>query len=290
MLMGLPDSMDMVSLWDNSSNLSQGKIEDLRMVQQKKGTKVLMCTFIQYVGKGFTPAEYDVDEATREAFWGWKEVQKLDEEGNPMFDKQGNPIMVPEENAMKASLEKYAQAIADTIYKYGYDGLDIDFEVRVIPDIDESYPDSIDSMEIPLYIARSKAEAYKSTMADDELLITADTIVWTFDGVMGKPANREEAYAMLHALSDHVHQVITGVCIMTKDKNVGFSVESAVCFAKLGDEEINYYLDKYKPYDKAGGYGIQEWIGYIGVEAINGSFYNVMGLPVQKLYQELKHF
>ncbi|WP_262055056.1 Maf family protein [Parabacteroides distasonis] len=118
-------------------------------------------------------------------------------------------------------------------------GLDIDFEVRVISDIDESYPDSIDSMEIPLYIARSKAEAYKPTMADDELLITADTIVWTFDGVMGKPANREEAYAMLHALSDHVHQVITGVCIMTKDKNVGFSVESAVCFAKLGDEEIN---------------------------------------------------
>lgn len=169
-------------------------------------------------------------------------------------------------------------------------GLDIDFEVRVISDIDESYPDSIDSMEIPLYIARSKAEAYKPTMADDELLITADTIVWTFDGVMGKPANREEAYAMLHALSDHVHQVITGVCIMTKDKNVGFSAESAVCFAKLGDEEINYYLDKYKPYDKAGGYGIQEWIGYIGVEAINGSFYNVMGLPVQKLYQELKHF
>ena len=109
-------------------------------------------------------------------------------------------------------------------------GLDIDFEVRVISDIDESYPDSIDSMEIPLYIARSKAEAYKPTMADDELLITADTIVWTFDGVMGKPANREEAYAMLHALSDHVHQVITGVCIMTKDKNVGFSVESAVCF------------------------------------------------------------
>ena len=131
MLMGLPDSMDMVSLWDNSSNLSQGKIEDLRMVQQKKGTKVLMCTFIQYVGKGFTPAEYDVDEATREAFWGWKEVQKLDEEGNPMFDKQGNPIMVPEENAMKASLEKYAQAIADTIYKYNYDGLDIDFEPNV---------------------------------------------------------------------------------------------------------------------------------------------------------------
>ena len=113
-------------------------------------------------------------------------------------------------------------------------GLDIDFEVRIIPDIDESYPDSIDSMEIPLYIARSKAEAYKSTMADDELLITADTIVWTFDGVMGKPANREEAYAMLHALSDHVHQVITGVCIMTKDKKCRLFRRICGLFRKIG--------------------------------------------------------
>lgn len=169
-------------------------------------------------------------------------------------------------------------------------GLDLDFTVRVIPGIDESYPDSLDAMEIPLSIARSKAEAYRSTLAEDELLITADTIVWTFDGVMGKPADREEAYAMLHALSDHVHQVITGVCILTKEKQVGFSVKSSVTFAKLSDEEIAYYLDQYKPYDKAGGYGIQEWIGYIGVEAIDGSFYNVMGLPVQRLYQELKHF
>lgn len=169
-------------------------------------------------------------------------------------------------------------------------GLDVDFEVRIIPDIDESYPEGIGSKEIPLYIARSKAAAYKPTLADDELLITADTIVWTFDGVMGKPADRAEACAMLRSLSDHVHQVITGVCIQTKDKSVAFSVESAVCFAKLSDGEIDYYLDAYKPYDKAGGYGIQEWIGYIGVEAIHGSFYNVMGLPVQRLYQELKHF
>ena len=169
-------------------------------------------------------------------------------------------------------------------------GLDFDFEVRTLPNVDESYPDSIDSLEIPLFIARSKAEAYKPSMADDELLITADTIVWTFDGVMGKPESREDAFRMLRALSDHVHQVITGVCIVTKEKSVGFSVESAVCFAKLTADEINYYLDKYKPYDKAGGYGIQEWIGYVGVEAINGSFYNVMGLPVQKLYQELKNF
>lgn len=170
------------------------------------------------------------------------------------------------------------------------EGLDLDFEVRTIPDIDESYPDSIDSMEIPLYIAREKAKAYRLGMADDELLITADTIVWTFDGVMGKPKTREEAFKMLRALSDHVHEVITGVCIFTKEKKVEFSVGSAVCFAKITVDEINYYLDKYQPYDKAGGYGIQEWIGYVGVEAINGSFYNVMGLPVQKLYQELKNF
>lgn len=193
---------------------------------------------------------------------------------------------------MFKNLEKYKIVLASNSPRRQelLSGLDIDFEVRTIPDIDESYPDSIDSMEIPLYIARAKAEAYKPTMAENELLITADTIVWTFDGVMGKPADREEAFAMLRSLSDHVHQVITGVCITTQEKCVGFSVESAVCFARLCDDEINYYLDKYKPYDKAGGYGIQEWIGYVGVEAINGSFYNVMGLPVQKLYQELKHF
>lgn len=169
-------------------------------------------------------------------------------------------------------------------------GLDLDFAVRIIPDIDESYPDTIDLMEIPLYIAREKAKAYKTSMADDELLITADTIVWTPDGVMGKPENRDEAFKMLRHLSGHMHQVITGVCIFTKEKSVAFSVESAVCFAELSVDEINYYLDTYKPYDKAGSYGIQEWIGYVGVEAINGSFYNVMGLPVQRLYQELKRF
>lgn len=193
---------------------------------------------------------------------------------------------------MLENLKKYKIVLASNSprRKELLKGLNLDFEVRVIPDIDESYPDSIDSMEIPLYIAREKAKAYQSGMADNELLITADTIVWTFDGVMGKPKDREEAFRMLRALSDHVHEVITGVCIFTKEKTVGFSVGSAVCFAKLTTEEINYYLDTYKPYDKAGGYGIQEWIGYVGVEAINGSFYNVMGMPVQKLYQELKNF
>lgn len=169
-------------------------------------------------------------------------------------------------------------------------GLDLEFEVEVIPGIDESYPETLSSEEIPLYIARKKADAYVQKMTDNELLITADTIVATYDRILGKPAGREDAIEMLRYLSDHVHEVVTGVCITTREKTVSFSVASAVCFAKLEEDDIFYYVDKYLPFDKAGSYGIQEWIGYVGVEAINGSFYNVMGLPVQKLYQELKKF
>lgn len=167
-------------------------------------------------------------------------------------------------------------------------GLDIDFEVQVIPGIDESYPETLKAEDIPVYLARKKAEAYLQTMPDNELLITADTIVWTFDEILGKPKDREDAIAMLRKLSGRVHEVVTGVCITTKEKNISFSAASAVCFAELDDEEIIYYVDKYHPFDKAGSYGIQEWIGYVAVEAINGSFYNVMGLPVRLLYQELK--
>lgn len=169
-------------------------------------------------------------------------------------------------------------------------GLDIDFIVKAIPDIDESYPGSLKAEDIPEYIARKKAGAYQQSMSDNDLLITADTIVWDFTKVFGKPADREAAIAMLKTLSDHVHEVITGVCLTTNDRMESFSIASAVAFAKLTDNEIEYYVDKYRPYDKAGSYGIQEWIGYIGIEAINGSFYNVMGLPVQALYQVLKKF
>lgn len=130
MLSALPDSMDMVSLWDNAG-MTPSKAEDLRYVQQVKGTKVLICTFIQWVGKGSTPAEYDVDEATREAFWGWKEEPLLDENGEPELDNNGNPIMVAIEADAKAALTKYAQAISDTLHKYGFDGLDIDFEPNI---------------------------------------------------------------------------------------------------------------------------------------------------------------
>ena len=169
-------------------------------------------------------------------------------------------------------------------------GLDIDFEVQVIPGIDESFPDTLPAFDVPVYIARKKAEAYIPSMPADELLITADPIVWTFGEILGKPKDREDAIAMLRKLSGRVHEVITGVCITTKEKTISFSASSAVSFARLDEEEIVYYVDKYRPFDKAGSYGIQEWIGYVAVEAINGSFYNVMGLPVRLLYQELKKF
>lgn len=172
-------------------------------------------------------------------------------------------------------------------------GLDLDFEVEVIPGIDESYPENLSSEEIAIHIARQKSEAYLDKMTDNELLITADTIVITYGEqieVIGKPTDREDAINMLRSLSDRVHEVVTGVCLTTKEKSVSFAVSSAVSFAHLDEDEIIYYVDKYRPFDKAGSYGIQEWIGYVGIEAINGSFYNVMGLPVQKLYQELKKF
>lgn len=193
---------------------------------------------------------------------------------------------------MLINLQKYRIVLgsASPRRKELLSGLDIDFDVEVIPGIDESYPEELTAHEIPLYIARRKADAYVAKMTDNELLITADTIVATEDRILGKPADRVEAIGMLRRLSGRMHEVVTGVCISTKEKNVSFSVVSKVSFAKIDDEDILYYVDKYRPYDKAGGYGIQEWIGYVGVEAIDGSFYNVMGLPVQRLYQELKKF
>ena len=169
-------------------------------------------------------------------------------------------------------------------------GLDLNFEVKVIPGLEEHYPPTLQPEEIPVFLARQKAEAYIPTLSDKTLLITADTIVWNQNKVIGKPKDREDAIQMLQSLSGHEHHVVTGVCLTTTEKQKAFSVVSTVKFAALTDEEISYYVDKYHPFDKAGAYGIQEWIGYIGVESINGSFYNVMGLPVQRLYQELKKF
>ena len=167
-------------------------------------------------------------------------------------------------------------------------GLGIDFEVRTLPDIDESYPSHLKGGDIPLYISKEKADAYKPMLQPDELIITADTIVWLNDEVLGKPHDRDEAIGMLRKLSGNTHEVFTGVTLTTAEDQHSFYAETKVTFAQLSNQEITHYVDRYQPFDKAGSYGVQEWIGFIGVERIEGSYFNVMGLPVQRLYQELK--
>ena len=166
-------------------------------------------------------------------------------------------------------------------------GLGVNYEVRILPDVDESYPDTLQGEEIPLYIAKEKADAYIPMMQPDELIITADTIVWLDSKVLGKPRDREDALQMLRTMSGRTHEVFTGVCITTTDWQRSFTAQTEVRFATLSEDEIIYYVDNFKPMDKAGAYGVQEWIGVIGVENISGSYYNIMGLPVQKLYREL---
>lgn len=166
-------------------------------------------------------------------------------------------------------------------------GLGVNYEVRILPDVDESYPDTLQGEEIPLYIAKEKADAYIPMMQPNELIITADTIVWLDGKVLGKPRDREDALQMLRTMSGRTHEVFTGVCITTTDWQRSFTAQTEVRFATLSEDEIIYYVDNFKPMDKAGAYGVQEWIGFIGVENISGSYYNIMGLPVQKLYREL---
>ena len=188
-------------------------------------------------------------------------------------------------------------------------GLGLEYEVRTLPGLDESYPEGLSMEEIPQYISRKKAAAY--SLEADELLITADTIVYLEGEVLGKPADEEEAKQMLRKLSGKTHQVVTGVTLKTpsnspsmgrtpgegslplegeggRGSSVSFASVSQVTFAQLSEAEIDYYVTHYHPLDKAGAYGIQEWIGYIGVTSIEGSYFNVMGLPVQRLYTEMK--
>lgn len=167
-------------------------------------------------------------------------------------------------------------------------GIDIPFEVRVIDGIDESYPDTLPTKDIAEYISKKKSAAYRQTMTSDELVITADTIVVLGLQVMGKPKDANEACSMLRQLSGQTHQVITGVTLTTTERQISFSVETDVAFKVLSDEEIEYYVSHYRPFDKAGAYGIQEWIGHIGVTGMSGSYFNVMGLPVQRIYEALK--
>lgn len=167
--------------------------------------------------------------------------------------------------------------------------LGLRFSVQ-IKDTPEDYPDSLTMMEIPVFLAEKKAEAFVGYLRKNQLVITADTIVWLDGHVMNKPADYAEGFQMLGKLSGKKHQVITGVCLLSSEKKISFAVSTDVWFKSLDDEEIRYYLENFRPYDKAGAYGIQEWIGYVGITRIEGSFYNVMGLPVQSLCEKLKTF
>lgn len=181
-------------------------------------------------------------------------------------------------------------------------GLDIPFEVRVLKGVDESYPDTLSAYDTAQYIAAKKAEAYRSLLLDETaplLILTADTVVIAptaneqndLEGrgvILGKPKDADDAKRMLRMLSGKTHHVVTGVCLTTATAQRQFSVTTEVTFKALSDEEISYYIEHYKPFDKAGAYGIQEWIGYIGCTGLKGSYFNVMGLPVQRIYEELK--
>lgn len=190
---------------------------------------------------------------------------------------------------MLKNLDKYKVILASNSprRKELLSGLGISYEVKTLSGIEETYPDTLKGEEIPVYISREKADAYLSTIQPDELIITADTIVWLDGMVMGKPKNEADARNMLCKLSGKTHQVITGVCLTTTKFQKSFSTVTDVTFTKLTDDEIDYYIANYKPMDKAGAYGIQEWIGFVGVEKIRGSYFNVMGLPIQRLYKEL---
>lgn len=193
-------------------------------------------------------------------------------------------------------------------------GLDVPFEVKVIKGIDESYPATLDAYDTAQYIAAKKAEAYRQLLASEgelstggvpsgetaeTLVLTADTVVIapTADEqndqegegvILGKPKDAADAHRMLRMLSGKTHHVVTGVCLTTRTAQRQFSVTTEVTFKELSDEEIGYYVEKYRPFDKAGAYGIQEWIGYVGCTGLKGSYFNVMGLPVQRIYEELQ--
>ncbi len=168
--------------------------------------------------------------------------------------------------------------------------LGLNYEIILKEGIEEVYPSNLKGEEIAIYLAELKAKAYTEEVKEKTILITADTIVWINNEVLGKPTDRADAVRILKLLSGNKHEVITGVCLKTLNKSHTFTSLSSVFFKPLSDVEINYYLDNFKPYDKAGAYGIQEWIGYVAIERIEGSYFNVMGLPIQKLYVELEKF
>ncbi len=168
-------------------------------------------------------------------------------------------------------------------------GLELPYEVKIY-DVDETFPEHLKGQEIAVYLAEKKSGGYPHTIPEHEILVTADTIVWVNNHVLNKPANEQEAYDMLKEICGTTHVVYTGVCLRSHEKQLSFFDSSEVFIKSLTDEEIWHYIKHYKPFDKAGSYGIQDWFGYVAVTKINGCFYNVMGLPVSKLYEVLKTF
>lgn len=168
-------------------------------------------------------------------------------------------------------------------------GLDIPFETRIL-ELEENYPSRLKNHEIPEFLARLKAASFKGNLATNEVVITSDTIVVFNDELLTKPKDKNQAIKMLQKLSGGMHLVFTAVCVTSAKKQECFTDKSKVFFKKLDQQEIDYYVEKYHPYDKAGGYGIQDWIGYIAIEKIEGSYYNIMGLPTHRLYDVLKEF
>lgn len=190
------------------------------------------------------------------------------------------------------NLRRYSVVLASNSprRKELFSALGVEFSVRVIGGIGEGYPAGLSPVAVAEYISREKAAAYLPTMAADELIITADTVVAVDGDILGKPSGADEASAMLHRLSGRTHQVVTGVTLTTTERRETFAAESDVTFAALTDDEISYYIERFRPFDKAGSYGIQEWIGMIGITRLEGSYFNVMGLPLQRLYTALKSF
>lgn len=169
-------------------------------------------------------------------------------------------------------------------------GLGVDFTIDTGNTFEEIAPEGMPLQQIPEYMAKGKSHGFHRTLMADEILITADTMVLCADEIMGKPADRDDAMRMLLKLQDNRHQVLTGVCIRSLGREVSFTASTDVTFGKLSMEEIDFYIDNYRPFDKAGAYGVQEWIGYAGIKGIEGSYFNVVGLPVHMLYQKLKEF
>jgi septum formation protein len=194
---------------------------------------------------------------------------------NPLIKKfEGTQIILGSNSPRRAELLK---------------SLELTFEV-LTKHVEENFPDHFRREDTAMFLARKKALAFKDNVANGGIVITADTIVAVDDLILGKPTDAKDAERMLKLISGRKHQVITGVCIMSSKKSESFFVKTDVSFKLLKDDEIKFYIDKYNPLDKAGAYGIQEWIGMIGVEYIQGSYYNVMGLPTKELYDNLMRF